>query len=229
MHTFDPLLAVASGSAGDLVASHNQYGPYTRRRVTPIDPATRLQDARRRHLANVSWRWINILTAAQRRAWRTYAANMTYVNRVGGPYRVHAQASFVRCNASRLDPAIGWVNDPPTIYSQPVWTQPAVDSMGTLGFVWITIDPADKWANHDNAGMFIFVSDKFSTAINFFKGPFRLAGLIRGYSSSPPPILNWLTDPWGAIAGDRRWARSYVVHADGRVSQPAILPWTSNL
>lgn len=229
MHqTFNPLLAVASGSARDVVASHNQYGPYTRARTTPTDPATARQKYTRQRVEEGVWYWQTRLTAAERRAWKTYALNVPLVNRIGVACQVHAFAMFMHCNAPRRATELSWITTPSTVFSRPVCTVPVITSTGAPGIFFLDIDPTDSWANEREGALFVYVSPVKTSAINFYKGPFRQAGYILGHATSPPPVSNYMFDPWGFTTGARRWARTYAVTADGRVSISVIRPFADN-
>ncbi len=227
--SIEPLIGTLSGALGDDVYAHNQHGPYKRRRTTPTDPNTVRQQATRRHWARTMFRWTNILTPAQREGWRVFAQNTPIADRFGAQRPVMALAMYMRCNVARQQPALGFVDNAPTVFRQPLWTYPIADTFGTTGFVFATINPADAWANQLMAALVFYVGPVVGSAINFHAAPFRRAGVIFGNPGSPPPVLNFFVDPWPNKPNVRRWAQSRVVLADGRISLMARLPFVDNV
>ena len=224
-----PITSSASGSVGDRVFARNQHGPYSRARTTPTDPNTpRLQRVRARW-AQVADRWLRILTPTQRDSWTDYAARRVVRSPSLRASRLTGQQAYMRANMSRQIVAFLWVDDAPVIYRDPQWTRPVNVLCPGPGIILFTINPADEWATQNNAALVVFVGNGQASTINFFKAPFRRAGLVRGFAATPPAATQFKPDPWGPIAADRRWLRSYVFLADGRVSGPALQQFTDNI
>jgi hypothetical protein len=66
--------------------------------------------------------------------------------------------------------------------------------------------------------MVIFTSRPMSPAINYFKGPYRFAGLIEGDSITPPTSPANVTSPWALEVDQKVFVRAAVLRADGRYS-----------
>lgn len=224
-----PIVAHVSGSIGDTVYSHNQHGPYTRARTTPFDPNTQRLMTSRRNWGRTIMRWGTWLTPAQRHGWCEYAAREIEFSPSPRRVAMSGQQAFVRANMARVGSPLGWRHDPPTRFDQTLWAAPFTTFSQGLGFVLFSIDNTDEWANTDFAGMWVFVSDRRPSTVNFYKAPFRRAKLVRGFAASPPGTTQWLSDPWGATGRAQRWLRSYVVLGDGRVASPRILPLEDNV
>lgn len=224
-----PLITYASGSAGDVVASRNQHGPYLRARTTPTDPSTPRQDRVRFRWALVADRWVRILTSDQRKLWNDYAAQRVVHSSRLRETRLSGQQAYQRANYSRVTRALGFVDEPPTTYADPIWTTPfdVIDTRG--GVILFSIDNTDEWANTDLSALVTFVSNGRPSTVNFHKTPFRRARVIRGFEATPPAVTHAMPDPWGNPGADRRWFRTLVFLGDGRVSSPRILPFDSNL
>jgi hypothetical protein len=224
-----PLTSYASGSVGDTVFARNQHGPYTRARTVPTNPNTPRQRRARRRWGEIAWRWHSILTPLERDSWTDYAAHRVVRSVSLRPTRLTGQQAHQRANVARQVGAFGWIRSAPSIYRDPQWTRPTAVTGGGSGFVLFTIDPTDEWATQNNAALVVFVGDGRPSTINFFKAPFRRAGLVRGFAVTPPAATQFVLDPWGIVPANRRWFRSYAFLADGRVSPARIQPWDDNV
>ena len=77
------LIGEASGSIASLTFSHNRGGQYVRQRTIPTNPNTVFQQAIRSLVSELTSRWQNTLTEAQRAAWDQYAVQVPLLDPLG--------------------------------------------------------------------------------------------------------------------------------------------------
>lgn len=208
-----------SGSTGGIVFSRNRGGPYTRRRAIPVNPGTPQQSAVRSFMSQLTSLWGNTLTAAQRAAWDTYALNVPLPNALGEPRNVGGLGMYIRSNVPRLQAAQTRIDDGPTVQNLGDYTAPTVDSVTSVGEVIVlSFDALDDWANEDDAAMLVYTSRAKSPTINFFKGPYRFAGLIAGDAVTPPVSPFPIVGQFPVAVGLQTFIRVTVSRADGRLS-----------
>lgn len=208
----------ASGSVGGLVASHNRGGAYFRKRTIPVNPNSTQQQAVRSALSLLAGAWGNILTAAQREAWDTYALNVPLPDALGAPRNVGGLGMYIRSNVPRLNAALSRIDDAPTIFDIGEFTAPVVGvidaSASTLSLAFTN---TDAWAAEADSAMIVQVSAGQNATINFFKGPYRFAEFIEG-NAVPPASPQLITVPFTVAAGQRVFVEVKVSRADGRLS-----------
>lgn len=210
----------ASGKVGAMVASHNTGGQYVRARTTPTNPNTVFQQAVRNAVRAITSNWNN-LSDAQREAWGVYAANTTFRNRIGDTIKLSGIANYVRSNTPRFQAGLAVIDDAPTIFDIGDTSNSVLDfNIGTTTGT-ITLDASSPWLN-DNASsntMLVYVSRPQNAGINFFKGPFRLAGSINGSSGFATPA-QVITLPFPATpgVGQQLFGQVRVSRGDGRLS-----------
>lgn len=213
------LITQASGSLGGLTASHNKGGMYLRARAIPVNPQSAQQTAVRNALSQLTGAWLGTLTQAQRDAWAVYAANTLLPSKLGDPRQIPPLAQYVRSNVPRIQAGEAAINDAPTIFNLPVLTDPSFAIDATADEVDVTFTDTDPWANEVGGHMFVYVSRPQDPTIEFFKGPYRLAGTIDG-AGSPPTSPASLALPFPATADQKFFVQVRVGRADGRLSAP---------
>jgi hypothetical protein len=214
------VLAEASGSVGGYTYSHNAGGQYIRQRSIPTDPNTSQQQAVRSSIAQLVNAWVNALTADQRAAWNTYAANTPISDVFGDPRNRSGINHYCRSNTPILQAALTRVDDGPTVFNLGDYTEPSVAFDAAADEVDVTFDNTDDWANEDGAAMLVYCSRPQNPSVNFFKGPYRYAGKIAGDGETPPTSPASIALPFDVAAGQKVFARIVVVRADGRLSTP---------
>lgn len=216
------IIAGASGSVGGLTFSHNRSGGYVRNRATPVNPNTVYQQEVRSIMGALASYWGETLTQAQRDLWDLYALNVPMINRVGDPINVGGIGMFMRTNVPALQTGAGGgaiIATAPSIFNLGSWTPPDIAAItAATEMISLSFDNTDEWANEDDSDMAVFVSRPMSPAINYFKGPYRFAGLIEGDAITPPTSPSNITSPWSLEAGQKVFIRAAVLRADGRYS-----------
>lgn len=210
--------AATSGSVGGLTYSHNQGGLYTRARTVPRDPASAFQTAVRDALSAAVNRWHNVLDNAQRSAWEVYAANVPLVDTLGFSRNVSGIAQYVRSATPRIQAGLTPVDDGPTNYTLGVLTTPSYAVNAGADTVAVTFDAADAWNILDGGALLIYASRPQNNTVNFFAGPYRLAGVVIGDTSTPPTSPATIALPFPVVAGQKVFFRAEATEADGRLS-----------
>lgn len=209
--------AATSGSIGGTTYSHNRGGQYTRARRIPVNTNTVQQQTIRNAVSQLTTRWQNTLTAAQRTAWSTYAAAVPLVGPLGNTRDVGGLAHYVRSNVPRLQAGLAVVDAGPTVMSLPTFSNPTLTIAAPGSTSSMAFTNTDDWANEVGGAMLVFMSREAAPSINFFNGPYRYAGKIVG-AGTPPTSPASLTPPFPVSAGNKIFYRAEVVTADGRLS-----------
>lgn len=212
------LVTQMSGSVGGITGAHNQGGLYFRARALPTNPASAEQAAVRNALTILTSRWSSTLTAAQRTAWNVYNDNVTLVNRLGDARHIGAIGHYLRSNVPRLQAGLAAVDDGPTTFDLGSFTAPSGQFADADTETQFTFDNTDAWANETGSAMLVYTSRSLSPAINFFKGPYRLAGSIAGDDTTAPSSPASLTSSFTGVSGNNMFAQVRVTRADGRLS-----------
>jgi len=212
----------ASGSIGADTYSHNRFGQYVRNRTKPVNPNTARQIAVRSALAQLTDRWAQILTDAQRTAWNLYAAGVVMKNALGEDILLTGFNHYLRSNVIAIQAGMTVVDDGPTVFElpdqDPLFSQTSSEATQAISFVF---DDAAAWVDEDDAYLVKFEGMPQNPQRNFFAGPWRLIGTIAGDSASPPTTPDEETPiPYAITEGQRLWCYGRIRRADGRLSAP---------
>lgn len=217
---FKPLLAgELSGSMGSITASHNAGGPYFRTRVIPVNPGTPQQIVVRNIMGQLAALWTNVLSAAQREAWATYALNVPLLNRLGESLTVSGLNMYQRSNIPRIQNGLPRVDDGPTTFNLGDFTAPTITAFTAPDVLSLAFTEADAWVSEDDAAMLVYGSRNTGIAIVFFKGPYRRYPIqLLGDNAIPPTSPHAGTNPFVITAGNQVFLKVAVTRADGRYS-----------
>lgn len=217
---FKPVLgSELSGSIGGITASHNAGGAYFRNRVIPTNPNSVQQQAIRSTVGQLTSLWLNTLTAAQRAAWDLYAANVTLLDALGEPINVSGLNMYVRSNVARIQATFGRLDTAPSTFNLGDFTAVSIGSVSEAAQTFqTTFTEGDDWVTDDGGIMVLYASRPQNPSINYFKGPYRLAGAIVGNSGSPPASPNTANAPFAFVTGQLVFFRIAVSRSDGRYS-----------
>jgi hypothetical protein len=210
----------ASGSIGGVTYSHNQGGMYTRGRAIPVNANTSQQQVVRNIMATLTALWVQTLTQAQRDAWATYSLNVPIPDSLGEPRDIGGLAMYARCNIPRLQAGgLARVDIAPTVF-----TLGSLSAIGTTADVSAqttstTYNNTDGWATVAGGALLLYQSRANSPATNYFKGPYRLAGLVLG-AATPPTSPVVLPAIFPFALGNRVFMQARATFADGRLSSP---------
>lgn len=221
------ILSQASGSLAGSTFARNKGGMYVRARSIPTNPNSVGQQEVRGYMQQLAVIWASTVTAAQREAWRVYAANVTMTNRLGDSVLLSAQQHFIRSNLPRLQAGLAVVAAGPTTYNLGEFTDPSFAIVGATGVATVTFDDAAAWCDVDGAAMIFRLSRPVSPTINYFKGPFRYVGLIEGDSVTPPTSTDDLPAGQLGATGSKYFLSVTLSQADGRLATASILEATA--
>lgn len=216
------LVTAISGSIGGMTGSHNKGGLYFRARSVPVNPNTPAQQTVRSIMGNLSVIWNGTLTDAQRQAWDTYAENVTLIDVLGEARTVTGLNHFIRSNVPRVQAGQPRVEDGPTIFNLGFFSDPVISAAAAASAVSVVFDVNDTWANEDDSSAIVLTSRPKSPTINYFKGPYQLAGTIDGDGITPPTSPAVVTNPFAYAVGQKVFAQFRVSRADGRLSLPFL-------
>jgi hypothetical protein len=232
-----PIFSTASGSIAGITFSHNRYGLYTRARTLPVDPSSTRQQTIRALFASLVNSWLDILTAAQRTAWNTWAANTTIIGKDGMPVNITGQNAYIRFNTARLQAGGARVDPGPTIFNNgaPVTEfQLIVDGdsnvLGTdMAGTALSVKALVQGGASDDGDIAFFMAAPINVDRTFFKGPYQLAAVEEiadgiGFADFTTLFTALLSDNGDPVAGELRGMRARTIYDDGRLSEPfAIL------
>lgn len=213
-----PVVAGASGSIGGATYSRNRFGQYIRNRAVPVNPSSSFQQVVRNALSQLVTRWTETLTQAQRDAWDVYGQNVPVVNALGASINLTGQNWYIGNNIPRLQAAIGVVDSAPTIFDRGTFEIPVITINATADTIAVDFDNVAPPYNETGAGLLVFVSRPVNPSVNFFKGPYRFAGIILGNTTTPPSSPATFPLPFPVAAGNKVGVRVKAVRADGRAS-----------
>jgi hypothetical protein len=214
-------VASASGSLGGTTFSRNRGGPYMRTRAIPVNPATSYQQAARQYVADLTSKWLSVLTAVQRAAWDTYAANVELPGPLGNPRNVGGIAMYVRSNVPRLVAGMPRVDAAPTVFNLGDYTAPGpLSASEATQQISVAFDNTDDWAGEDDAALLCSAGPALNASINSTVGHTRFYNGIDGDSVTPPTSPVTEGAPFPFLEGQRIRLFFRVTRADGRLSSP---------
>jgi hypothetical protein len=214
------IIGAASGKLAGNVFSHNKGGQYIRQFVVPTNPNTLPQNRVRLFMADLSARWGNALTQAQRDGWIDYAANVPQINALGDEIFVTGLNQYVRANVPRIQASLPRQDDAPVIFDRGGFTAPTFGIDAGTDEVDVSFEVTDDWVNEDGAAMLVYVSRPVGVAIEYFTGPYQFAGSIPGDATTPPTSPAAIAIPFNYTAGQKGFVRVTVTREDGRLATP---------
>lgn len=201
----------ASGSVGGLTYSHTGSGMYTRGRATPVNPQTGRQSNVRDSLTMYSQMWLQTLSEGQRTGWNQAALSILLTNALGDQFQASGQNHWIRANVPRsqaslqleLSPALATIEDAPTTFELPMLVPPTV-AVNDDGEADVTFDAGEEWVDGNENALLVYMGRPRNPSRSFFKGPYRLAGVVRGDDTSAPTSPATITSlPWEVALGQR--------------------------
>ena len=216
------IITSASGSIGGITASRNRGGQYFRARVVPTDPNTNEQQAMRGLMASITVIWNDVLTAAQRAAWDVYAANVPMTNRLGDTVYHTGLNHFYRSNAALLQNGGTRVDAAPTTYNLGEFTAVTVAISEATQLASVGFDSNDDWAKVVGGYLLLYLSRPQNESINYFRGPYQLAGSVDG-AATPPTSPETIAVPFACVEGQKVFARAVACIGDGRFTASQFL------
>lgn len=218
-------LTQQSGSVGETVFSRNQHGPYTRDRTVPADPSSARQVVVRAALTECVDAWKNVLTATERRSWDSFALAVRVRTALGRSTNAGGLAMYIRANVPRIQAGVGAV---PRVDQAPtILTSPSMESL-TLAILNVVDDtclvyvpPDQSWLNQPGGALLFYASPPRPLTVNFYRGPYKLAGTLAGQPLGPSYTPFIFSLPLPAAVNQRVFVRARQVRADARIG-PSI-------
>lgn len=176
-----PMATHISGSVGGTTYSHNRYGLYSRRRAIPVTATSSYAVNAKTRLSNRSQAWQG-LTAAQRLAWREWAADHPVIDALGQQQLLTGHAAYVALN-TRIDAMGGTaITDPPIIAAPPGLTSLVQDADIGAGDTDLTFT-----ATPLAAGDYLWIKSAVidSAGINYVENKLRFIGVSAAAQASP--------------------------------------------
>lgn len=223
---FKPLLGTQlSGSTGGVTASRNRFGTYFRQRANPVNPATPLQLAVRSAMQQLVDAWQITLTSAQRTGWDTYAANVPVLNRIGDVIHLTGQNHYIRSNIPRVANSLTRIDDAPVDFTLGGPGLPLAASISeATQNISLIFDDSAPWVDLDDAHLLLYQSRPQATSVNFFKGPYRLAGTVDGDSVTAPTSPATIASAFPVVEDAKVFYMVRLADADGRLSAEYRFP-----
>lgn len=213
------MVTQVSGSIGGMTGSHNRGGMYFRARSVPTNPNTPQQQTTRASLGQLAIAW-RMLTGINPILWDIYAANVPLTDPLGDPVTVSGINMFIRSNTPRLNVGLPVVDAGPSSYDLGEVGALSVTNATEAGqTVDLNFTDTDAWVDEDDSAMLLYLSRPQGTSINYFKGPYRYAGMVAGDSSTPPTTPETIAVPFPIASGQKIFWRVNVTRSDGRLSQ----------
>ncbi|MCK5601715.1 hypothetical protein KAR91_07605 [Candidatus Pacearchaeota archaeon] len=214
------IVQISGSIAGD-VHARNRFGNYIRPRTKPVNPNSANQVKVRAILSTLVERWNETLSQAQRDAWILYAANVSWLNRLGETVHLTGFNHYIRGNSWRLRLDRAPVDDGPVNFVLPATDATmACTSSEATQLVTMNFDDTADWCTEDDAFLWILEGQPVLASHTFFGGPYR--GRSAKGGADPGGIASPQT--YGAIhvisEGQRVWNKFRIGRADGRLSTP---------
>lgn len=211
-----------SGSIGGTVWSHNKAGVYIRNRSIPVNPNTDRQAAVRVAVRNLSIFWDTELTQGQRDAWDEYAANVSWINRLGQSINLTGLNHYVRCNTQKIISTIARDDTAPGIFDiGDAEDQLACTASEGTQDLTINGNAGAPWLVEALGWQYYYMGIPQNASRKFFGGPYRFVTAVPG--AGPPPFPIVIAAPWPFVEGQRIWLRSRIQRGDGRLSEFALI------
>lgn len=210
-----------AGSIAGNVFARNRYGNYVRARTKPTNPNTARQQVIRAALAQLTTRWSDTLTAAQRAAWDLYAANVAMLNRLGESTHLSGYNHYIRSNVPILRLGGTIVDAGPTTFELPAQDPTlAVTASEATQQLTVAFDDTMDFDNETGGYLMLAQGSPQNPQRNFFAGPYRIYAAVIGVTGSPVASPSVSVGGFAIAEGQHQWITARIIRADGRLSEP---------
>lgn len=163
-----PIVSDIRGSIGGTTFGRNRAGLFARRRVSPTNPNTPLQQEIRSQFAVSTNNWRTLLTQAQRDGWNDLGTTTIFKNAIGEDYNPSGIQLYVRTSMMQQ------VTDQPLVTTAPPTAVYALGDWLVEYLVLTGIVVTSATGETAEPGFFsVQISLPLSAGISFYKGPFR--------------------------------------------------------
>jgi len=209
-----------SGSVAGNTHARNRYGNYIRAKTKPINPNTARQIGIRSALSELTVRWSQTLTAAQRTAWNLYADSVNMKNRLGEVVHLSGFNHYIRSNVIRNRIGLGVIDAGPVVFEIPA-ADPAfaITASEAAQELSCTYDAGMDWADENGGWLVLFQGQPQNAQRNFFAGPWRYLSVVEGVNGAPPASPKTAAVTFAIAELQRIWVYARIIRADGRMSE----------
>lgn len=179
---FGAIVTDARGKLDGIVFSKNQFGAYTRTKVTPVNPNSTRQTEVRNNLALNSKAWSNVLTDAQRAGWKALAENNPVTDIFGNSQVLTGIALYGRVNNVLRNLGVAVLTTAPGNLDVTGLVSMSATAGAGLSALDITFLDAPLPANHK---LYIFATGNLPGGVSFFKPRLRFIGASAAAEVSP--------------------------------------------
>lgn len=209
-----------SGSMAGNTYARNRYGNYVRARTKPVNPNSARQVKVRSVVAELTERWLDVLSDAQRTAWATYAAAIAMKNKLGETIKLSGFNHYIRSNSGYLDAVAQYFDDGPEELTLPEKDPAfAIAAFADTQLVSVTLTEGLAWNSEPGAGMYLADGRPQNATRNFFKGPYRGISWLGGKQPPGNTTPQTHTGEFTLIEGQKIWCRARIIRVDGRLSE----------
>ena len=207
------------GSIGGQVFSRNRSANYIRARITPVNPRSPRQNVIRASIASLAQDWSTTLTQVQRDQWEVYADAIVRQNKLGAQIKLTGFNMFIRSNSIRLQNTLTVIVTGPSILTLPPEDPTLAATVDeALQQISVVFDDTLDWVGQDEGALIVAMSSPKAAGTNFIGGPFRIAGVIAGNSTTPPTSPEVLSAPFPVAINQEVVVRARITEEDGRLS-----------
>jgi len=209
-----------SGSIAGNTHARNRFGNYVRARTKPVNPNSARQVAIRAALSELTVRWSQTLTAAQRTAWNLYASSVSMKNKLGEAINLTGFNHYIRSNVIRNRTGLGVIDAGPVVFelpaADPAFAITASEATQEISFVY---DAGMDWADENGGWLVLYNGQPQNAQRNFFAGPWRYCSVVEGVNGAPPASPKVATATFAISELQHIWAYARIIRADGRMSE----------
>lgn len=189
------VLGQVSGRLAGSVFSKNRGGQYIRAGTIPVTSTTSFALAAKARMTSVSQAW-QLLTEAQRLAWRQWAQTNPVLNRLGQSITLTGHSAYSGINSRLLSLSVPTIDDPPLVPAPPPLTSITLTADIGAGNVEVAFTPTPIGASE----YILFrcaLTD--SAGINYVNNYLRLIGRTGAAEASPFDIEALVTARLGTL------------------------------
>ncbi|MBA7606359.1 hypothetical protein ES703_13507 [subsurface metagenome] len=212
----------ASGSVAGSTFARNRFGNYMRARTKPVNPKSPRQSAARTAIMYLAEQWRETpMDDAKRLAWATYAAGVSWLNKLGETVKLTGFNHFIRSNAALLAANGSLViNGPPDIGLPPGDPGFLVTLDATAQKISVTFTDTFDWALETGAYLSVEMGMPQNPTRTYFGGPWRIAAGIPGVDTTGVSSPQLIDPPFTLTPGQKVWCRAKIIRKDARCSTP---------
>jgi hypothetical protein len=182
----------------------------------PVNPATAAQVLARNRMSDLTNRWLNTLTDAQRDDWATYAANVPITNRIGQQIFLTGLNWYVASNSLRNQAGLARSDDAPATFNLAAFTVYDITASEAAQTLSVAYQETDDWLDDDGALLGWATRPQNPTRL-FNNLPYRFGSAELGVTATPPTSPFAMPAPFAFTEGQRIFVKLNVCSPDARI------------